>query len=87
MGSRTNQPIPGDVLCDYSKPNASHVGIFVSRSGNTVTSIEGNYSDKVSVVKRNYGNVQFRHFDENKNGNLNLKIDDTNALGENESTI
>lgn len=48
-------PKPGDIIYfsnDGNQADSTHVGIVKSASGNTVTTIEGNYDDRVAVVTR-----------------------------------
>ncbi len=48
-------PQVGDQAFFYSGLGINHTGLVVSVDGTTFTTVEGNYSDKVSTVKHNVG--------------------------------
>ena len=54
-GAFVHFPQVGDQAFYYSGGGINHTGIVVAVDGTEFTAIEGNYSDKVSVVKHNTG--------------------------------
>ena len=55
-------PQVGDQAFFYSGGGINHTGIVVSVDGTVFTTIEGNYSDKVSTVKHNAGSSDVAGF-------------------------
>ena len=52
-GAYVTSPEPGDQAFFYASGGINHTGIVMSVSGNSFQTIEGNYSDKVSIVTHN----------------------------------
>lgn len=52
-GAFTNTPEPGDQAFFFSGGGINHTGIVSEVSGSSIKTIEGNYSDKVSLVSHN----------------------------------
>lgn len=61
LGIITDNPKPGDMLfIDLTnKGEATHTGIVVANDGKHVTTIEGNYSNSVQLVKRSLSSGRY----------------------------
>ena len=61
-GAYVHFPQVGDQAFYYSGGGINHTGIVVSVDGTEFYAVEGNYSDKVSLVKHNIGNADVAGF-------------------------
>jgi len=61
-GAFVHMPEVGDQVFFYSGGGINHTGIVVRVDGSMITTIEGNYSDKVSLVQHNIGNSDVAGF-------------------------
>lgn len=55
-GAFTQSPLVGDQIFFYSGGGINHTGIVVEVNGGTIRTVEGNYSDKVSLCTYTAGN-------------------------------
>ena len=76
-GALVNQPQIGDQSFYYSGGGINHTGIVVDVSSNSFYAVEGNYSDKVSLVKHQISGRDIAGF-----GRPDWKLIQNNALTE-----